>query len=56
MRLPRHLSRTEIAKIAVLILVFVALIVLDVAVPLTPFEQQGLVGVVITLGVIALWL
>ncbi len=56
LRLPRNLSAAQIAKIAALVLVFLALLVFDIVVPLTPVEQQGLVGLVITLGVIALWL
>ncbi len=52
----RRYSRTRIAILVAIALTFVGLLVFDVAAPITPMEQQALVGLILVLGIPAFWL
>ncbi len=55
MRIPRRYANTRVLLAAVLALLFGLIVVVDVVEPLTPIEQQALIGAVVVLGCMALW-
>ncbi len=56
MRTSLRESRVRLIVLAAIALVFGAILALDVWGPVTPMEQQAMIGAILVLGVPALWL
>ncbi len=56
MRIPRRYTNVRALLAALFVFLFGLIIVVNVVEPLTPLEQQGLIGAIIVLGCLALWM
>ncbi len=56
MRIPRRYANVRALLAALFAFLFGLIIVVNVVEPLTPIEQQALIGAIIVLGCLALWL
>ncbi len=56
MRIPRRYTGARAWLMPLLVLVLGIVIVVDLVEPLTPIEQQALIGGVVTIGCLSLWL